>query len=59
MVPLSTLATVRPIVGPSNISHYNMFRTAAVTGSAAPGAPSSGQAIRDMEALANQTLPEG
>jgi hydrophobe/amphiphile efflux-1 (HAE1) family protein len=58
MVPLSTLASVRPIVGPQTISHYNMFRTAAVTGSAAPGR-SSGQAIRDMEALANENLPEG
>ncbi|HTO54186.1 MAG TPA: multidrug efflux RND transporter permease subunit [Myxococcota bacterium] len=58
MVPLSTLAGVRPIVGPSNISHYNLFRTALVTGSAASGR-SSGQAIRDMEVLANQTLPEG
>jgi hydrophobe/amphiphile efflux-1 (HAE1) family protein len=58
MVPLSTLASVQPIVGPQTISHYNMFRTAAVTGSAAPGR-SSGQAIADVEALANKTLGEG
>ncbi len=58
MVPLSTLATVAPIVGPQTISHYNMFRTAAVTGSAAPGR-SSGQAIADMEKLAKANLPEG
>ncbi|HTO55218.1 MAG TPA: multidrug efflux RND transporter permease subunit [Myxococcota bacterium] len=58
MVPLSTIASVRPIVGPQTISHYNMFRTAAITGSAAPGR-SSGQAIQDMESLANKNLPEG
>ncbi|MFI5315428.1 MAG: multidrug efflux RND transporter permease subunit [Myxococcota bacterium] len=58
MVPLSTFASVRSIVGPQTISHYNMFRTAAVTGSAAQGR-SSGQAIRDMEAIANDNLPEG
>jgi hydrophobe/amphiphile efflux-1 (HAE1) family protein len=58
MVPLSTIASVRPIVGPQTIAHYNLFRTASVTGQAAPGR-SSGQAIRDMEALADRALPEG
>ena len=58
MVPLATIATVRPIVGPQVISHYNLFRSAAVTGSAAPGR-SSGQAIADMSALANRVLPTG
>jgi HAE1 family hydrophobic/amphiphilic exporter-1 len=58
MVPLATLATVRAIVGPQVISHYNLFRTAAVTGSAAPGR-SSGQAIDDMAELAARALPPG
>jgi len=58
MVPLSTLASVKPIIGPQTISHYNMFRTASVTGSAAPGR-SSGQAIADVEAIAGANLPEG
>jgi multidrug efflux pump subunit AcrB len=40
------------------ISHYNLFRTATVTGSAAPGR-SSGQAIADMASLAQQALPAG
>jgi hydrophobe/amphiphile efflux-1 (HAE1) family protein len=57
MVPLATLASVRPIVGPQTIAHYNLFRTAGVTGQAAAGR-SSGQAIRDMEALASRVLPE-
>src|SRR5262249_19145302 len=55
MVPLSTVAGVRSFVGPQTITHYNMFRTAAVTGSAAAGR-SSGQAIQDLEAVASQTL---
>jgi multidrug efflux pump subunit AcrB len=58
MVPLSAVASVRPFVGPQTITHYNMFRTAAVTGSAAAGR-SSGQAIQDVEAVASQTLGEG
>ena len=58
MVPLSTLATVSPIVGPQVISHYNMFRTAGITGTAAPGR-SSGEAIRSMEQIAARALPEG
>jgi multidrug efflux pump subunit AcrB len=58
MVPLATLASVKPIVGPQTIPHYNLFRAASITGEAAPGR-SSGQAIRDMEELANRVLPEG
>ena len=58
MVPLATLASVKPIVGPQTIPHYNLFRTAAITGEAAHGR-SSGQAIRDMEELANRVLPDG
>src|SRR5262249_22210404 len=50
MVPLSAVAGVRPFVGPQTITHYNLFRTAAVTGSAAAGR-SSGQAIQDVEVL--------
>jgi hydrophobe/amphiphile efflux-1 (HAE1) family protein len=58
MVPLATLASVKSFVGPQTIAHYNLSRTAAVTGVAAAGR-SSGQAIRDMESLANRVLPEG
>jgi len=58
MVPLGTLASVKSIVGPQTIAHYNLYRTAAVTGVAA-GGRSSGQAIRDMEEIANRVLPEG
>jgi multidrug efflux pump subunit AcrB len=57
MVPLGTLAVVKPIVGPQTISHFNLFRTAAINGEAARGR-SSGQAIAAMEKTANRVLPD-
>jgi len=56
MVPISALATIRDTVGPQVISHFNMFPSAQVTGSASPGY-SSGEATNEMEAIAAQTLP--
>jgi HAE1 family hydrophobic/amphiphilic exporter-1 len=40
------------------ISHFNLFRSATINGSAAPGF-SSGQALQEMERLAGETLPQG
>jgi HAE1 family hydrophobic/amphiphilic exporter-1 len=40
------------------INHFNLFRSAEINGSAAPGA-SSGQAIQEMETLAARALPQG
>ncbi|KGJ91349.1 efflux RND transporter permease subunit [Colwellia psychrerythraea] len=57
MVPLTTLASVKPILGPTTISHFNLYRSASITGNAAPGF-SSGQSIDVMEELAS-TLPQG
>jgi multidrug efflux pump len=56
MVPLSTLVTVRDITGPDRVVRYNMFPSAEITGSAAPGT-STGQAIDLMENLAKKELP--
>ena len=58
MVPLSTLATVKPISGPEVIYRYNRFRTAKVIGQAGPDY-SSGQAAAAMEQVAQQSLPTG
>ncbi|UTF61419.1 efflux RND transporter permease subunit [Gilvimarinus sp. DA14] len=58
MVPLLTLARLEPIQGPVSINHYNLYRSAKITGSPAPGL-SSGQAIAAMEHLANTQLPDG
>ncbi|MDX1976575.1 MAG: efflux RND transporter permease subunit [Pseudanabaenaceae cyanobacterium bins.68] len=58
MIPLSNFVTVSQTAAPAIISHYNLFRTVPISGSAAPGI-SSGQAIQAMEAIAKQVLPKG
>jgi HAE1 family hydrophobic/amphiphilic exporter-1 len=58
MIELSAFITSRPMTGPYNIPHYNMYKSIAVNGSNAPGF-SSGQAIKTMEELAKTALPEG
>ena len=57
MVPLDNLITTTQTTTPQVISHYNLFRSAEIDGSAAPGY-SSGQAIAAMEDLAKK-LPTG
>jgi HAE1 family hydrophobic/amphiphilic exporter-1 len=56
MVPLSTLGTLKPTVGPEFISHYNAYGSALINGSPAPGFSSS-QAIAAMQRVAAQVLP--
>jgi HAE1 family hydrophobic/amphiphilic exporter-1 len=58
MVPLDTVVRLRETTAPQVISHFNLFRSAEITGNAAPG-QSSGQALRTMEQLAQQSLPPG
>ncbi|MBK5297479.1 MAG: multidrug efflux RND transporter permease subunit [Vicinamibacteria bacterium] len=58
MVPLSNLVTVRETTAPQVIGHFNLFRSAEINGSAAPGF-SSGQALLAMQDLAGRTLPPG
>ena len=57
MVPLSTLVTIKPKVGPEYIERYDVFRAVTINGSPAPGY-SSGQATKAMEELARD-LPSG
>ena len=57
MIPLGTIATVERSFGPQVLKRYNMYPTASVSGSAAPGY-SSGDALELMEATAAQVLPE-
>ena len=57
MVPLTTVASLKPILGPSNIGHYNLYRSVNISGQAAPGY-SSGDALATMEKLA-ANLPDG
>jgi hydrophobe/amphiphile efflux-1 (HAE1) family protein len=56
MVPLSTLGTLKPIVGPETVPHYNNYASALVNGGPAPGY-STGQAIQAMERAAATALP--
>ncbi|MEM7190944.1 MAG: efflux RND transporter permease subunit, partial [Pseudomonadota bacterium] len=58
MIPMGSLVEVTPIVGADSIERYNLFRSATVNGSQAPGF-SSGQAIQAMEQVADTTLPAG
>jgi hydrophobe/amphiphile efflux-1 (HAE1) family protein len=56
MVPLSTLGSLKPIVGPETVPHYNNYGSALINGGAAPGF-SSGQAVVAMERAAAAALP--
>ena len=57
MVPLDNLISITQTTTPQVISHYNLFRSAEIDGSAAPGY-SSGQAIAAMDELAKK-MPQG
>jgi multidrug efflux pump len=54
-VPLGALAEVRDSTGPVQVTRYNMFPAAAVTGTPLPGT-SMGDALASMERL-NRDLP--
>lgn len=58
MVPIGTVATVTPTIGPSLISLFNLYPTASIIGLPAEGY-SSGQSLALMEQIANRTLPPG
>jgi HAE1 family hydrophobic/amphiphilic exporter-1 len=58
MIPLDNLVSVEPTASAQVISHYNLFRSAEIDGSAAPG-HSSGEGIEAMEALSKKVLPQG
>jgi hydrophobic/amphiphilic exporter-1 (mainly G- bacteria), HAE1 family len=58
MIPLGTLVTIKPVVGPSLISLYNLYPSATVIALPAAGV-STGETIRLMEEIAARTLPPG
>jgi multidrug efflux pump len=58
MIPIDTLLRMERIIGPDQVDRFNAFTAAKVMGNPAPGY-SSGQAIKVMQELANQTLPDG
>ena len=58
MVPLEHVVTLEETTAPQVISHFNLFRSATINGAAGPGV-SSGDALLEMERLAEATLPQG
>ena len=58
MIPLDNVVEIEQTQNPQVITHYNLFRSAEIEGSAAPGL-SSGDAIKEMEALSRKILPRG
>jgi hydrophobic/amphiphilic exporter-1 (mainly G- bacteria), HAE1 family len=58
MVPLGTVISYKPVEAAPLISHFNIFRTAEVDGSAAEG-HSSADALAALQDVAKKVLPEG
>jgi hydrophobe/amphiphile efflux-1 (HAE1) family protein len=58
LVPIRTLATVEPVLGPGYVLRYNNLRAVSIQGGPATGY-SSGQAIAAMEQVSKTTLPPG
>ncbi len=58
MVPLSTLVSTQPILGPDIAQRYNLYRSATILGQPAPGF-SSGEAMAIFDRLMAENLPAG
>ncbi|HEY0785119.1 MAG TPA: multidrug efflux RND transporter permease subunit [Acidobacteriaceae bacterium] len=58
MIPLDNLVHLEETSAPSVISHYNLFRSVEIDGSAAPGLSSS-QGLAAMEQVARQNMMQG
>lgn len=58
LVPISSLATIKRVVGPSVIQKFNMFQAAQISGQPSPG-HSSGEALKLIESIAKEVLPTG
>ncbi len=58
MVPLSTLITTRPTLGPETLNRYNLFNSVAITAMPAPGYSES-EALAAMARISADKLPDG
>jgi multidrug efflux pump len=58
MVPLSAMIEALPRVGPTNLNHYDLQRSATVTANLAPGA-ALGPALSAVEEIVQRHLPPG
>ena len=59
MMPLSNVVSVREATAPKSISHYNLFRSAEINGSAAPGLQLGPGAADDGAAVATARCRRG
>ncbi|MFR4118897.1 MAG: efflux RND transporter permease subunit [Bilophila wadsworthia] len=57
-VPLAGFASVQQVSGPSIVTRYNLYSSASMQGSAAPGV-STGAGMKAMEEIAGRVLPQG
>lgn len=57
MVPLATLATIKPVSGPDYTTRFNLYRSVEVTGGPAPGYTST-QAREALKEVAREVLPQ-
>jgi hydrophobe/amphiphile efflux-1 (HAE1) family protein len=57
MIPISSLATIRYSSGPDSLTRFNNLPAVKLLGQGAPGV-SSGQAIAEVEKVAEQVLPQ-
>jgi len=58
MAPITEFMTITPTYGPDNINRFNMYTSMAINGNPASGY-TSGQAIKAIEEVADQNLPQG
>jgi multidrug efflux pump len=56
MVPLGTLVTPKDVLGPISVTRYNLFTAASLNGNIQNGF-STGDAIKEIEKIAGETLP--
>jgi len=57
MVPLATVATIKPISGPDYTSRFNLYRSVEVTGGPAEGYTSD-EARKALKEVADEVLPD-
>lgn len=57
MVPLSSMVTLEPTVAPDSLTRFNMYNAVTINGQGAKNI-SSGQAMKRMEKISEEVLPE-
>ena len=58
MVPYSSFITLERIYGPEQLTRFNMYTSALISGDASPGYGSS-EAIKSIETISKKILPKG